>query len=199
MEKRTYPDVQQVLIYLQSSGRKLSQSQLYKDIKRGYLRRQPDKSFRQRDVDFYATMLPLVSMPENKADENADLAQEKMREDIAKAREQRLSIKQDREIKANKYILREDVALELASRAAALGLAMRSVFRIMSPDWIRLVGGDVNKAEELAAEFEKNFDIVLHEYSKPMEFKTEFFPDENTSKSENEVGDETGGDGKNGK
>lgn len=173
---RTFADVKSVLAYLQNNGRKVSQAQLYKDLKRGYLRRQPDKSFRQRDVDAYATTLSVVSMPEREADENSDLAKQKLREDIAKTREQRRSIVFAREKEAGKYILREDVSLELASRAAALGLGLRSVFRLNVADYIRMVGGDVGMAEELAAEFEKNLDMALNEYSKPMDFKVEYVP-----------------------
>ena len=33
-----------------------------------------------------------------------------------------------------------------------------------------MVDGDVARAEELAAEFEKNLDAALNEYSRPMEF-----------------------------
>lgn len=110
-ENRNFADVSAVLGYLRNSGRKVSQSQLYKDLKRGYLRRQPDRSFRQRDVDQYATLLPLVSMPEQKADESADLAKEKLQEEIAKTREQKLSIRFSREKESGKYILRENVYL----------------------------------------------------------------------------------------
>lgn len=179
---RNFPNLKSVLEYLQKNGRKVSQSQLYKHLNLGHLRRQPDGSFRQKDVDFYATTLKLVAMPETVADEAGDLALERAREDILKIREQRKSIVFTREKEAGKYILREEVALELASRAATLGLGLRSVFRLMVPDWIRMVGGDVNKAADLAAEFEKNLDLALTEYSKPMDFKTEYVQTESDEK-----------------
>lgn len=173
---RTFPDVKSVLAFLQDAGRKISQSQIYNDINRGFLRRQPDKSFKQRDVDAYASTLKIISMPKAKTDGVIDLAEEKLREEVGKLREQRQSIAFDREVKAGRYILREEVALELASRAAALALSIRSVFRLNVADYIRLVGGDVTKAELLASEFENNLDLALNEYSKPMEFRAEFVP-----------------------
>lgn len=178
---KNFAKVSQVLAYLQGQGRKLSQAQLYKDLKRGYLRRQPDKSFRQKDVDAYATILPLVSMPEQKAEENSDLAREKMQEDIAKVREQRLSIAFAREKDSGKYILKAEVSLELASRAAALSLGLRSMFMLNAPDYIRMTGGDPEKAEELCAEFEKNLDMALNEYSRPMEFRAEFIAEKDVA------------------
>ncbi len=172
--------VKDVLAYLQGQGRKISQSQLYKDLKRGHLRREHDGSFTQRAVDRYAQTLTLLALPEAKATELEGLAEQEMREKIGKTREQRLSISFDRQVKEAKYILREDVALELASRAAALGVGLRSVFRLHAPDYIRMVGGDVSKADDLAAEFEQNLDAALNEYSRPMDFKVEYVP-ENSS------------------
>ena len=181
---KSLPNVKEVLQYLRKAGRKISQAKLYNNINEGLLRRQPDMSFKQRDVDRYATLLPLVSMPEARTDENSDLAKEKMQVDIEKGREQLRSIVLDREIKAGKYIKRDDVALELASRAAALSLSLRSVFRLNVADYIRMVGGDVSMAEQLASEFENNLDLALNEYSKPMEFKTEFIGEDSGEKIE---------------
>ena len=186
-DNKIFPKVADVLEYLQKAGRKTSQAQIYKDIKRGYLRRQPDRSFKQRDVDNYASTLTLIAMPEAKTEGVLDLAEEDLKEKIAKTREQRISIAFDREIKAGKYILREDVALELASRAAALALSLRSVFRLNVADYIRMVGGDVSKAEQLAQEFENNLDMALNEYSKPMEYRTELINEENGEKMEEET------------
>lgn len=168
--------VKDVLAYLQGQGRKISQSQLYKDLKRGHLRREPDGSFSQRSVDRYAQTLTLISLPEAKTDGVADLAEEELKEKIAKTREQRLSIAFDRAVKEGRYIPREEVALELSSRAMTLGVGLRSVFRLYAPDWIRLVGGDPGKAEELATEFEKNLDEALNQYSRPMEFSVNYVP-----------------------
>ena len=175
---KTFPDVKTVLAYLREAGRKVSQSQIYKDIKRGYLRRQPDMSFKQRDADAYASTLPIISMPEAKTDGVIDLAEKKLEEELLNTREQRISNAFDRQVKAGKYIKREEVALELASRAAALALNLRSVFRLNAPDYVRMVGGDVTKAEQLVQEFENNLDLALNEYSKPMEFRAEFIPEE---------------------
>lgn len=165
-----FGSVKDVLAYLEDQGRKISQSQLYKDIRLGFLRRQKDGGFSRRDVDQYASTLKLVAMPEKEADAMSELARQDLEEKVAKTREQRLAISFDRKVKEGKYILREDVALELASRASALDVSLRSVFRLYAPDYIRMVGGDATKAEELATEFDKNLDAALTEYSRPMDF-----------------------------
>lgn len=114
-------------------------------------------------MDQYASTLQLVAMPEKEADAMSELARQDLEEKVAKTREQRLAISFDRKVKEGKYILREDVALELASRASALDVSLRSVFRLYAPDYIRMVGGDATKAEELATEFDKNLDAALTE------------------------------------
>ncbi len=175
---QNFGGVKDVLAYLQGQGRKISQAQIYKDLRRGYLRRQPDGSFKQRDVDMYASTLKVYALPEKEGDAMSELARQELEEKVAKTREQRLVISFDRRVKEGKYILREDVALELASRASALGLGLRSVFRLNVADYIRMVGGDVSRAEDLAAAFEQNLDAALNEYSRPMEFKVEYVPTE---------------------
>jgi hypothetical protein len=52
-----FPDVKSVLAYLLAEGRKVSQSQVYKDVKRGFLRREKDLGFTRRNVDMYASTL----------------------------------------------------------------------------------------------------------------------------------------------
>ena len=111
-----FEGVKDVLAYLQSQGRKVSQSQVYKDLKRGYLRRRPDGSFSQRDVDLYASTLKVYALPEKEGDAMSELARQELEEKVAKTREQRLAISFERKVKEGKYILREEVALELAGR-----------------------------------------------------------------------------------
>ena len=82
--------------------------------------------------------------------------------------------------------------LELASRASALDVSLRSVFRLYAPDYIRMVGGDATKADELAAEFDKHLDAALTEYSRPMDFKVEYVPDATTPEAPDLQGESDG-------
>lgn len=167
-----------VLEYLQAQGRKISQSQLYKDVTKGYLKRQKDASFKKSDVERYAQTLKALALPEKEANELSDLARQESEERLAKMREQRLSIAFDRGVKQGKFIKREDVTLELASRASVLSVGLRSAFRLHAPDLVDLVGGSANKTHILLEHFEKNLDAALHEYSQPIEFKVEYVPDD---------------------
>jgi hypothetical protein len=175
-----FPNMKDVLTYLLAEGRRISQSQLYKDLKRGFLRREKDKSFTRRNVDLYASTLSLVSMPEAESDELQALARDELAEKVGRLREQREDMAFDRDVKRRKYILREEVSLELASRASALDIGLRGMFRLYAPEYVKMVGGDVSKVHELMAEFEKNLDAALTEYSRPMEFRVEYVEGEDS-------------------
>lgn len=169
--------VAQVLAYLEQAGRKVKKTKLYDDVKKGVLpRRMLDGKavFRPVDVDRYATTLPLSVVPERQAQDAEDLARVKLAAEIDKLQSQKASIDLDRKIKLGKYVLREDVALELAARAGELDRALRTSMRLYVPDFVRLCAGDADKGEALTVEFEKLLDAALTEFSRPMEFETVF-------------------------
>jgi hypothetical protein len=180
---KNFQDVAAVLAYLTEEGRKVSQSQIYKDVKRGFLRREKDRTFTKRNVDVYASTLQVVSLPERETDELQVLAKDEMTEKVARLREQREDMAFDRAVKQGKYIRRDDVSLELAGRAAALNIGLRSAFHLMAPEYIKLVDGDTGKTRDLIAAFEKQLDAALTEYSRPMEFRVEYVDEESGATS----------------
>ena len=46
-------DYRAVLTYTEENGRKLGKTKMFEDIKKGRLKKQPDGTFHQRDVDRY--------------------------------------------------------------------------------------------------------------------------------------------------
>ena len=54
----------QVLDHVAENGRKLSKSKLYKDIGEGRLRKQPDGTFRLRDVQRYMAKMCIRDRPQ---------------------------------------------------------------------------------------------------------------------------------------
>lgn len=184
-DNTNFKNANEVWKYLRECGRKIGHTKFYQEVGK-FIRPQKDGTFRRRDVDAYAKTLPLVVKPERELDEMGDLARRDVEEKIAKTIAQRQSIELDRRIKEGKYILRDDVTLELASRAAALDMNLRSVFRLFAPDFIRLSGGDPNKAEEVIQAFERQLDSALTEYSRPMDFETNYVPVEKTETAESD-------------
>ena len=62
----------EALTYLQEDcGRKIGQTKLFADIKAGRLRKQPDGTFKRRDLDRYAASLPTAGTPDKLATDAA--------------------------------------------------------------------------------------------------------------------------------
>lgn len=169
VEGNVIQDVKAVLVYLQET-RQIKQAKLYKDVRAGFLRRQKDGSFKRSDVDRYAASLKPIALPERETDDLSALAKQEQEERVLKLREQREGLAFERGIKERKYILREDVSLELASRAMALSIGLRSALQIAAPELIQAAGGDKNRADDLVRELERHLDEALNEFSKPMTF-----------------------------
>lgn len=177
-DNKNFTSIPEILDYLKEAGRKISRAQIYKDLRAGHLLRQKDGTFRRLDVDRYAQTLKAYALPEQAVDAVSGLALDEAKERVGKLRAQRQALEFDRAVKQGKYIKREEVAAELAARAATLSVGLRSVFRIFAPELIVLVGGDKNKVDDMAEAYERNLDAALNEYSRPMDFSVEYIPDD---------------------
>lgn len=191
-QNENFQDVKAVLAFLQAEGRKIKQAKLYRDIKSGYLKRQLDMSFRRSDVDRYLSTLPLISAPDRVTEDLSALAREEQELKNRKLREQSETLAFNRAVAQGKYILRSDMELELAGRAMALSVGLRSVFTLYAPDYASLVDGDPNKAELMVREFEKNLDAALNDFSRPIDFRVELTDLGLEVDSGTETTDETG-------
>jgi hypothetical protein len=164
-----FTDIKSVLAYLQES-RQIKQAKLYKDVRAGFLRRQKDGTFRRSDVDRYAASLKAVALPERQTDDLSALAKLEQEERVLNLQEKRTSVVFDREIKQGRYVLRDEIALELAGRAMALSVGLRSALQVAAPELVQAAGGDKNRADDLMREIEKHLDEALNEFSRPIHF-----------------------------
>ena len=169
VEDNALKDVKAVLAYLQET-RQIKQAKLYKDVRAGFLRRQKDGTFKRSDVDRYAASLKPLALPERQADDLSALAKQEQEERVLSLIEKRKSIVFDREVKQGKYILRDEIALELAGRAMALSVGLRSALQVAAPELVAAAGGDKDRADDLVRELEKHLDEALNEFSRPILF-----------------------------
>ena len=83
MEARQYRTWKEALTYLnEDCGRKISKTKLFEDIKVGRLRKQPDGTFKRRDLDRYAASLPTAGTPDKLATDAARRQQQKEEQEI---------------------------------------------------------------------------------------------------------------------
>lgn len=165
----------EALTYLQEDcGRKIQKSKLFDDIKTGRLRKQPDGSFKRRDLDRYAASLPTAGTPDKLATDAARRQQEKEEQEI-----RRIRVAADKEefilkVKQGQYISRDDVYQELAARAVALSASLKTALEARSLDVIALVEGNPKKSGPFVEHIEQVIDEAMNEYAKHIEIEVTF-------------------------
>ena len=178
----------EALTYLQEDcGRKIGQTKLFADIKAGRLRKQPDGSFKRRDLDRYAASLPTAGTPDKLATDAARRQQEKEEQEIRRIRAAADKEEFILKVKQGQYISRDDVYQELAARAVALSASLKTALEARSLDVIALVEGNPKKSGPFVEHIEQVIDEAMNEYAKPIEIEVTFTAE---PEAENEPDDE---------
>lgn len=167
-------DWRAVLAHVEENGRKLGKTKMFEDIKKGRLKKQPDGTFRQRDVDRYMASLPMAGTPDLVAEKAADRQRRKEEEEIRRLRADADGREFDLQVKKGRYILKEQVHLELAARAVTLASGLKTAFEAQHLDLVALVDGNPRKGAALVEKLEAMLDEALNEYSREMEFEVTF-------------------------
>ena len=167
-------DWRAVLAHVEENGRKLGKTKMFEDIKKGRLKKQPDGTFRQRDVDRYMASLPLAGTPDAVAEKAADRQRRKEEADIRKAEAAAEREEFDLAVKKGRFVPREQVHLELAARAVTLSSGLKTAFEAQHLDLVALVDGNPKNGAALVERLETLLDEALNEYSREMEFEVTF-------------------------
>ncbi|WP_302580042.1 hypothetical protein [uncultured Desulfovibrio sp.] len=167
-------DYRAILTYTEENGRKLKKTKLFDDIRKGRLKKQPDGTFKQRDVDRYMASLPMAGTPDIVAEKAADRQRRKEEADIRKAEAAAEREEFDLAVKKGKFVPREQVHLELAARAVTLASGLKTTFEAQHLDLVALVDGNPKKGAALMERLEAMLDEALNEYSREMEFEVTF-------------------------
>lgn len=171
MSTPVFASLKEVLTHLEAEGKRIGKSKLYQDKSKGLLKAQPDGTFKRRDVDRYAASLPSNALPEKKTAEAQEYADRKARAEAEKLEEQVRAERHKNEIREGRYILREDVEVELAARAGVLATGLRNMFETALLDLIHLVDGQPGKAHDLLTAYERMLDTTLNEYARPIDYE----------------------------
>ena len=163
------PNWQAVLQYIADAGRKVGKSKLYTDISRGRLKRQPDGTFKPKDVDKYMLSLPVAGTPEGLADKAAERMGRKEEADIRRAEAAARREEFELELREGKHIKKDDLYLELAGRAIALRDGLKSAFEMRAPDLIAMVGGESERLPQFLDATAAIIDAALGQYAAPIE------------------------------
>lgn len=171
----------EALTYLQEEcGRKVGQTKLFADIKAGRLRRQPDGSFKRRDLDRYAASLPTAGTPDKLATDAARRQKEREEQEIRRIRAAADREEFNLQVKRGQYISREAVYQELAARAVALSAGLKTEFEAQALDVIALVEGNPKKSGPFVERIDQIIDAAMSEYARPVEIEVTFMDDPDT-------------------
>lgn len=184
--KKLFPNWSAALAYLNDDcNRKVGKTKMFEDIRKGLLKKQTDESFKVRDLDRYAASLPTRGTVDSVAVKAADRQRRKEEAEIrrteASAKRQEFLL----DVDMGKYILKDQVYLELAARAVTLSAGIRTAFESAALDILAAVDGNPKKALVLTEQLEKILDDALNDYSREMEFEVTFTPPESSTLDEN--------------
>ena len=168
--------------YLQRRGYKVGKSKFYADCKRGLVKIQSNGSIIPRDLETYAVKIGLdrFAAPEvvSQVDDVSELHEVKLKKEIEKLdwENKKREFEYDREM--GKYIPRDLLELELASRAAVMDSRLRTKIKARVKKWIALAGGSQAKVPDVVADAFDMLDQVMNEFARMDRFVV-IFGDEN--------------------
>ena len=175
MEAREYKTWKEALDYLnEDCGRKISKTKMFEDIKAGRLRKQPDGTFKRRDLDRYAASLPTAGTPDKLATDAARRQREKEEHEIRRIKNAADREEFDLKVKQGKFIARDAVYQELAARAVALSAGLKTAFEAQSLDLVAMLEGNPKKSGPFIERLDQLIDEAMSEYAKPVELEVTF-------------------------
>ena len=168
-----FSSIKEVLHYLKDNDWKISERTLYRHIKQGLLRPDSQKNFHIRKVKAYAKNHLLAAGAVQKL-KDEHLQRTKLKKEII-LRDEEIKIRRlKRMVEEGKYILRDEVCLELAGRAAVLDVGLKAMVQTRAGEFIQMVGGNGKKTADLVREMMTEIDNALNEFSKDITYEVVF-------------------------
>lgn len=159
--------IPEVLEYLKAEGWKIEKTKLYND--QGKIDKQKDGGILKKDADKYAAYF--LKKLDGSDYEDIDPAEKiKWETEIAKQKAEKLTM--ENEINRAVYVLKSDVEMQLAARAAYLkdNLGMDFIHSF-APRIVTLVQGSQDKIPDLVDIWLEHIEEVFNHYSKPIKFE----------------------------
>lgn len=169
-----------VVKWLTDNGYKVRKSKVYKDADAGLLRVERDGTVTIESVRRYIDH-PEAGIREHldtaAAGDDLEIKEYHRRTAIAKMKNAELEAEKrqfDLERELGKWIPRADLEMEMAGRAAVLDQGLSSLVQVRADDWIRMVGGDPNRAPDLKAAMAEAVARLLNSYAQTDTFQVMF-------------------------
>lgn len=157
------------LRYLEKKGYKVSKSKLYKDAESksgpSKLKMQPDGSILVAEAKLYAHEHLKHLDPAKNPDELEKLRAEEQKYKILRLKNTCRDQEFAYERLMGKYVPKNQLARELATRAAVLDAGLSAMVKACASQWIQMVDGDFSKDADLISLFKRHKDELLRAYA----------------------------------
>lgn len=170
-ETKNLKDIKEVLKYIEEQNRKVRKTKLYEDVNKGLLKKQPDGTFKLRDVERYLVSLPMLGTTDSVAEKASERQRRKEEQEIRRIKAVADKEEFDLAVKQGKYIAKEKVYQELAARAVTLNMQIKTAFEVNAIELVELVEGNPKKTNGLKQKLTEIFETALAEYAKEMDIE----------------------------
>lgn len=171
--------------YLQDSGWRIGRSQFYQHCKEGrlLLDRKTGK-YLQAAVDKYAQLhCRLAETGERVNDKRDRLAESKAEVEYERELVRLDKDRHDLAVRRGEYVPRDEVELMIVGRAVALLAHLKALVQMQSGDWIELVEGRPERAQELIGTVNRAIEEHLSVFARDIEFDVIFEKNDTEEKS----------------
>ena len=172
IEKQTFKSVAAVIRFLKGKGYRIEKSKVYQDKRKGLLRCGENGTISEDDALAYAVRSELGKVSDAVA-EIDQYAGVRSKKEIEKLEVQTEKLRFELDKERGKYILKEDVRLQVAIKLAALEAGIKNVVRVNAADWIHKTGGDAKKESMFCNLVYAEVDLLLGEFGNMEEIKVE--------------------------
>ncbi len=176
MDDRILRNKLEVVDYLQRRGFKIAKSKLYADAKKGLLRIQADGSVYAGDAEAYARQMNLPR-PDMDGPDPAKMEVAQLEKSELERRELELKIQKrefELEREQGKYLPKDQLALELASRAGVLDSGLRTKIKERARDLVHTASGKPEQVPEFVAQMMDILDEQMNEFCRMDRFQVVF-------------------------
>ncbi len=168
----TLENVAAVLQFLESAGWKVTKTSLYRHQKEGKILPDKDGHYAKKSVDKYArTFLKQTATGKRLTEATDDLQRRKLEKEVARLdlglKRDQFAFDKDRGL----FIPRDQMEIELATRAGILVAGLKHWVQSHAADWIAAVSGDVKRVGELINTMNRDVDEHINNYAGSKEYE----------------------------
>ncbi len=165
--------------WLKEQGYKVGKTKFYDDVKAGKVKLKNDGSVPISELERYVRSEGLIPLSRATGHHGEDeLSEQKLKKEIEKLDWENRKREFEYERELGNYIPREELELELASRAGVLDSGLRTKIKAHARDWVRLVEGLPDRVPNLVEAISQILDEQLNEFARLDRFQVVFTGEE---------------------